>query len=589
MLSIRNDFFVWNVIRRVYLLLDKSERKKVAFIIVVIVVNSFIDILGLSAVLPLIGIIVEPELIQTNVFLAKSYESVKPFGIDHETKFLIFLSFLTLSAFVFKAIFGLTVVALQTRFSFSVAHRMAGTMWSAHFQKSLQHLNSSDSGRLISEINNWPLLFANIYLVGVLLILSEITIVSIIVLGLIFYNPLVILAVGCIVIGGTWIIRTGTNKRLGSYNQIRKALEPKSNRFVTDAIHGFLEVLSFQAEDSMKKAYLNNRKQIFRIQGNNTVLNQLPAKLFEVLAVAAIVISIVISIIQGAVHSEFISTLSLMALTAYRIMPSMSRINGAIINLRSNKYLVESVEWGTQGATTTEASEEGIKDDVKIDIDVHNLSFAYDIDNPLISNLTCSFNAGKIHAIVGASGNGKSTLLNLLLGLHHPQEGIITISSNQPSKRLLGQDISPFNWLTHCGYLSQSPFLFHGTVRQNLTLNVSGRTIDEPHALTLINRLKMTECLGETPLDFQLFEGGSNLSGGQRQRLALIRALIYKRPVLILDEATSALDSSMRDEVFQILEEEAQRGVNVIIVSHDNEFVKRCDTLLDLNDHDVYK
>jgi ABC-type multidrug transport system fused ATPase/permease subunit len=267
----------------------------------------------------------------------------------------------------------------------------------------------------------------------------------------------------------------------------------------------------------------------------------------------------------------------------------MSRINGAIINLKSNKYLIEAVEWGTQASNTVESYDEVIKDDVKIDIDVQNLSFAYDIDNPLISNLTCSFNAGKIHAIVGASGNGKSTLLNLLLGLHHPQEGTITISSNHPSKRLLGQDISPFNWLTQCGYLSQSPFLFYGTVRQNLTLNVSGRIIDETHALRLIHRLKMTDCLGEAPLDFQLFEGGSNLSGGQRQRLALIRALIYGRPVLILDEATSALDSSMRDEVFQILEEEAQRGVNVITVSHDNELVQRCDTLLDLNDHDVFK
>ena len=89
--------------------------------------------------------------------------------------------------------------------------------------------------------------------------------------------------------------------------------------------------------------------------------------------------------------------------------------------------------------------------------------------------------------------------------------------------------------LAHSLWLFESiSFLFHGTVRQNFTLNVLGRTLDESHALTLIHRLKMNDCLGDSPLDFQLFEGGSNLSGGQRQRLALIRALIYKRPVLIL-------------------------------------------------------
>ena len=132
------------------------------------------------------------------------------------------------------------------------------------------------------------------------------------------------------------------------------------------------------------------------------------------------------------------------------------------------------------------------------------------------------------------------------------------------------------------GYLSQQPFLFQGSVRDNLTLRVPGATLNEERVTSLIQKLHLDDCLGNNPLEFGLHEGGSNLSGGQQQRLALLRALQVHRPVLILDEATSALDSELRDVVFDLLRERAAAGCNVILVTHDNELAQRCDDVLDL-------
>ena len=134
------------------------------------------------------------------------------------------------------------------------------------------------------------------------------------------------------------------------------------------------------------------------------------------------------------------------------------------------------------------------------------------------------------------------------------------------------------------GYLSQQPFLFQGTVRENLTLRVPGATVNEAKALELVQQLHLSECLGSDPLAFELQEGGSNLSGGQQQRLALLRALQVERPVLILDEATSALDTELRDVVFELLQGRAKTGCNVILVTHDKQLANQCDTVLNLGE-----
>jgi ABC-type bacteriocin/lantibiotic exporter with double-glycine peptidase domain len=172
-----------------------------------------------------------------------------------------------------------------------------------------------------------------------------------------------------------------------------------------------------------------------------------------------------------------------------------------------------------------------------------------------------------------------------LLGLHKPEHGTIDVQLNAQNPISLGDDLDLHDWILHVGYLSQQPFLFQGTVRDNLTLRVPGAVVNERLLTSLIRQLKLDDCLGSQPLEFQLQEGGSNLSGGQQQRLALLRALQIERPVLILDEATSALDSELRDVVFGLMREQAQEGCNVILVTHDKELADQCDDVLDLGAH----
>ena len=169
-----------------------------------------------------------------------------------------------------------------------------------------------------------------------------------------------------------------------------------------------------------------------------------------------------------------------------------------------------------------------------------------------------------------------------MLGLHHPDSGNIR-AVKEGASWVLGEDVGVHGWLENIGYLSQNPFLFKGTVRDNFTFRVKGRTVDEALFWDIAKRLGLIEVLGENPLDFELNEGGSNLSGGQQQRLALLRALQLDVPILMLDEATSALDHASRDVVFSLLRERAERGGMVIIITHDRELAGACDEVLTLD------
>lgn len=579
-----------NVLKRTWPLLSAVERRRAGGMLGLIFLNSFVEILGLAAVVPVIGVAMRPELIEDNRWLARAYEATGALGIASHGSFLALLTALMLAGFLFKGGFGLFVTWAQSRFALSVGHRLAGRMWTNHFANSLERMRAADSGQIQGSINSWPLAFSNAFITGGLTLLTEVAVLALIAGGLVVYEPLILLSIAVLLAIGVTIIRRTTKHKLNAYSEALQRLEPRSVTLITNALRGFLEVITFRASDAVRDSYLRTRREIFRINAHRNVMNQMPAKLYEVLAVGIIAAAIFLSLVMDLASDAFFELLTLLALSAYRVMPSMSRINGYLMNMRASAYLLRAMEEGVAGADAAEraAAEQhavmAAGEQAGFRIVCEALSLGYSsLAEPVLSGLSCAFEPGKVHAVVGASGSGKSTLISALLGLHAPLAGAIAVEHGAAGGRwTLGGDLHHRDWLAHVGYLSQSPFLFAGTLRENLTLRVPGIEVDEALTADLIERLDLGACLGAAPLDFVLNEGGSNLSGGQQQRVALLRALQVERAVLILDEATSALDTATRDRVFALLRERAAGGCNVILVTHDREIAAKCDDRLEL-------
>lgn len=552
--------------------------------LVTVVVNSVVEVMGLAAVVPVIGLAVEPEIIHRYEYLAWMFEASSVLGVSSESDFLILMAIALVVVFGFKAFVGLALTLFQTRFSFSVAHRLSGIMWTYHFSQNLEQLRGSNTGQILAEINGWPGQFAATFMVGSLRLITEFFVVAVICAGLLIYEPVVLVSVGILVGFGTFLIRKLTNDRLRAYGQITKEKSPQTNAMVTNAVRGFMEVITFRAVESVRNEYLNITKLLYRVASNSSVINSLPAKTYEVLAVVGVSGAIVVSLVRGTGGEQFFELLTLMAVSAYRIMPTMSRINGVMMGMRQSMYALNAMEMGVQSHAQDSGQTE--LEDLILNspptISLRGLTAGYaSLPEPVLMGLNHVFEPRRIHAIVGTSGSGKSTLVNVMLGLHPLDAGDILIADGN-REWLLGKSCTRDSWLEELGYLSQQPFFFSGTVRDNLTFRAPGREVDEPLVDGLVERLGLSSCLGESPLEFQLNEAGTNLSGGQQQRLALLRSLQMPTNVLLLDEATSALDVDSRDLVFSILRDRVKRGTLIIIITHDRELAGMCDEILDL-------
>ena len=580
-------FNIPSICKRVWLIMTLQEKRRAGFVFIGIFINSFAEIVGLAAVVPVIGLVIDPGLIQENDYLARAFEITSSIGIDTERKFLMFASIGLVAAFFSKALLNLGLNLIQTRFSYAIGHRISGLMWKYHFSQSLERMRSTESGKVLAEIDAYPLRLADIFIVGNMRLLNELFVILLIAVGLFAYNPIVLFSVSGLVTIGAIIIRKFTKRRLEMYSDIRRALEPQTGTLINGAVRGFLDVMSFRASNAIRSDYLRKTKIIYRIAGNSQIMNLAPAKLYEVLAVTGLSAAIFISLLLLERNEAFLNLLILMALSAYRVMPSMNRLNGQIMGMRGQLFVFNTIEKALQEWESTKHLHQETQSPVwkSAVIRLNNVTIGYEnLSQPVIEDLTHDFQPGQIHAIVGPSGSGKSTLVNTILGLHSFSTGSISVGETTDSTQTLGGEIKIKDWLSQIGYLSQQPFLFNGSVRDVLTMRVKTDRINEVRVQQLINVLELNDCLGEHPLDFELLEGGNNLSGGQQQRLAILRALRIDRPVLLLDEATSALDGAKRDAVFGLLRERADIGVNVLLITHDMSIAAQCDTILDLSE-----
>ena len=239
---------------------------------------------------------------------------------------------------------------------------------------------------------------------------------------------------------------------------------------INNAVRGFLEVMSFRASDAIRNGYLNKTRILYRIGSNSQIMNMAPAKLYEVLAVTAVSAAIFISLLLGESNEAFLNLLIVMALSAYRVMPSMTRLNGqswpCVRTIMSSTSIEAALQSWASNPDNPEHPEHTPVDPSKsgwqqANITLEGLTIGYKtLTEPVLANLNCTFAPGQIHAIVGPSGSGKSTLVNTILGLHPPISGEIQVGRSSDDQATLREEVPVKAWLANIGYLSQQPFLF---------------------------------------------------------------------------------------------------------------------------------
>ncbi|HOO44656.1 MAG TPA: ABC transporter ATP-binding protein, partial [Deltaproteobacteria bacterium] len=398
---------------------------------------------------------------------------------------------------------------------------------------------------------------------------------------LVIVEPLISVLVILVLGGSALIIFTKVRQTLDTMAKEDRHAIWLLNRLVTKAIHGIKDVKVYGREVSCTKRFNEIVLKVAKLDTVLLVYNQIPGWILETVGVSMLTISICIMyLVMGSSTFKITGTIALLAVTAWRVMPAISRIlNGMTQIRRTIPFVHTGFEYLSEIDTKRPDTKNAITPTKNIFTDtvvLKDITFSYQgAQSAALQNLNISIKKGQTLGVIGTSGAGKSTFVDILIGLLSPTQGKVLIDS-APLDESRRRD-----WLSSIGYVPQTPYIFDGTLAENVAFSIEDIDVDRDKVTRCCEMAAMKDFLAELPqgIDVHIGERGVRISGGQRQRVAIARALYHDPQLIIFDEATSALDQKNELAVQQTIYSLKQK-VTLIIIAHRLSTVENCDLIL---------
>ena len=395
-----------------------------------------------------------------------------------------------------------------------------------------------------------------------LLLTTEALVILMIIGGIALYNFEVFVLLVSTIFPVAYFFNLLVKKRMNRYgrelNRNAAELFTNSNR----GIFGFVDVKLRNKEKSLLRDYQFVIKKLNHINLITGVLGIMPAKLFELATVGGLLLLFAYSTFWVQNPALILPLIALYAAAGYRVIPSLSKIVPAFMQLEQYSYLFQVFEKPLKINENQKTIEAQRPLKFENDIEFQNIGFQFIGENtPLFQNVNLTIQKGEIIGLVGKSGSGKTTFVKLLAGFLKPLSGSIFVD---------GQKLTPDNttaWMQNISYVQQNPYLESGSLAKNIGFLED--QIDEHRLQNAIKKASLTDYVeGRNPHEIFIEENGKNLSGGQRQRIVIARALYHQAKLIILDEATSALDNETEAAITETVQNLKGTGVTIIIIAH---------------------
>ena len=565
-------FNIW----KLKFLMSKKEKNKGFLLLSLIIISGFFETIGISSILPFMSLVSNPELINDNYFLNNFYNFL---GFNNTNKFLIAVGISTLFLFILSTLIRtftyLKIVNFAYTFEYSFSKRMLENYLRKPYEWYLNKNTTEIGGKVLTDIGNFtagfviPTFQGISQLVVCLLLLSLLTAVNPKV-ALEIFTILTILYLGIIIWGRSNIEKTG-----------EKRVEANKKRYDSfSEIFGSVKEIKLNTnQDIFIQKYANNSKNFVKSQAILKTYFYLPRAIIEVLVFTVIILLTLTLLANKSVNiNNYIPLLSLYAFASYRLLPAGQELYKAVTSIEFSYPIFKFLLKDYLSAIDKSGIEqkEYINFNLKNNIKLKNINYRYPgSKNKSLNSINMTFKVGSTTGIVGASGAGKTTLVDVLLGLLKKQRGDITIDDEKLSEKEI-------NSLSHhIGYVPQNLYLVDGTIKSNIAFGVNEQYLKNNNVNWAAGIAAIDRFI-EEELEFgyltRVGEKGMRLSGGQRQRIAIARALYKKPKILILDEATSALDNLTEAEVLNNIKS-INHNMVVIMIAHRYSSIKSCDNL----------
>ena len=561
---------------KIFSIFTPKELRYCAFLVAVMMVGAVLEAVGIGAILPLISLMGQPDFLARHAEIA-DYAAI--LGITTHTKLIIGLSLFLILLYILKNLYLVWQLHLQINFAVLNQIQFSKEIMASYLAKPyLFHLNHNTAVLLRNVNSGGVIIFSNI-LVPVFQLLTEI-ITALTIWGmLVLADPFTAIVVAGVMGGLIYSLLRSFRRRIGETGQIQNAYAAAYVQAVNQGLGAVKETKVMRKEQFFLQEFIQNYEKYGLANGQFMFLNQLPRIIIETLIVCALLFLIIEKMTMGYTPMEIVPLLGVLALAAFRLMPSANRIvtlsNGIkfqlplfeelyreLIAIKSRKYHQRKLKMADLPPSLPFANV----------IRVEHLGFYYPgTSEDVLTDVSFSIPKGSFVGIVGPSGAGKTTFVDILLGLFVPTRGRITVDGVDIRHELRA-------WQANIAYVPQSIYLIDATIRENVALGEALDEIDDARVHKALAMAELDAFVNAQPkgIETMVGERGVKLSGGQRQRIGIARALYQQPEVLILDEATSALDNETEKSITDtILKFKGQ--ITIIAIAHRVSTLAECD------------
>ena len=562
MLNIKNTFRIFP---------DEYKKKSLAFIIFLLIA-TVLETIGVGIIFPLIDIAIDGEI--SNNFINNNFS----FILSKLEKKNLFqnLAILVILLYIFKSIYMLAFNFWQAKFQFSLYKFISEKFYYGYLHQSISFINKKNSSIILRntmmECKNYA------HLISLFLkLVVEITLALFIFSLVVLVDPQKTIMVSISIILLSSIYYSLTSGKLLRYSSERVETISGQVKILNESVSGIRDIKLKSSENFFINLYKLYIQKFVSAAYKQQFIIESPKIIIELIFILVFLIGLIFYINNNKDIVTILPLLGLYVIAALKLLPSLMRILNfvqqikgldATINVLSNEFS------NLKFKNILHSNKSNFI--FKKEINISNIFFSYEEGKNVISNFSKTIKKNSCIGIIGKSGSGKSTIIDLITGLISPSKGIITVDGIDIKKNLRG-------WQSKIGYVSQSVFLLDGSIKANVAFGIKNENIDEKllrESLKGANILSFVDEL-DKGVDTKVAEKGVKISGGQRQRIAIARELYRKPEVLILDEATSALDEETENQIMEFLDN-MKNKLTIIVVSHRKNTLKKCDEILQL-------
>lgn len=559
-----------NIIKDTLAILVNNERKKFYLFTILNAVISIADIAFLGLLVLLVGVYTRADF----HFHLPAFIPLKLLNPDSIYPALFFLI-----CFIIKNILAYITGFLQYRYIYRVALRIAGNNLLYYLEGNYDEYSGVDSSVHIQKISQQPIEFCHYVLTGILQMFTEYTLIIFTIIGILCYNASAFLLLLVLLLPAVFALAWFNKKRLKSVRLHIKTTSEKTMQHLYEALGSYVESNIYDKKEFFSKRYIHYQGLLNKYLSDLTIIKGLPSRFIEILAIAGFFILVFIHLFLGNTDAVSLVTIGAFTVAVYKIIPGTAKILNISAQIHAYTYTTHDLLKirlnhinGTPGLPGNDAISS---------VSFREVMYQYPHDESLAARKTginLTLKKGDFMGISGASGKGKTTLLNLLLGFLEPADGAILINgkkTNANARKQFWKDIA---------YSRQYAFLIHDSILKNITLEESQIKEDHLNDAILVSGLK--ELLDKYPdgIHHVINENGKNISGGQRKRIAIARALYKDAGLILLDEPFNELDQLSGNTILRHLQALAESGKIIVLITHDKESLSFCNKIISLDE-----